>query len=274
MKLTHPLHCWALVPILLLAACASSPRGAPGYYEQTTDSATSSCLRNPACYDVPAGEEAALPWLSRGVEAARTAHATLKLLEAAQVARVEQILVECAEQAERIVNARHFGRGGQPSEAACREVRGRDAKGRAITRAMQLGDEKHREALQCASNKLVEFIPGNFSLEPTYLRNGRNGPWRWIDPQTIKQRLAEGLSALLQGRLVPDVVLHATGDPLKIQHVYDFKFPCPKDEENYPTWKIYDQYSPYAGKEQGVMYSQLGGEQAPAMVAPLHGVRR
>lgn len=35
-----------------------------GRYEQTVDSATSGCLRNPACYTTAQGEEAVIPWLS------------------------------------------------------------------------------------------------------------------------------------------------------------------------------------------------------------------
>jgi hypothetical protein len=71
--------------LVLLTGCATdtslgrarvstetSPR-APGHYAQTTDSATSGCLRNPSCYTTPPGEEALIPWASRTVEAARTA---------------------------------------------------------------------------------------------------------------------------------------------------------------------------------------------------------
>lgn len=264
---------WALSVLPLLAACASAPRGIPSHYGQSTDSATSSCLRNPACYNVPAGEEATLPWASRAADAARTAGAALRLLEAAEVARVEQLLVECAEQAERTVNERHFGPGGQPGDRECREELGRDAKGRRVTRAAQLGDEKHKEAARCVQNRLGESIPGSFSWEPTYLKDWKTGELRWISPQQVAQWLSEGLEALLLGTLVPDLVLHANGNPLKIQRIYDFKFPCPRRKDNFPRWTNYPPNSTHYGKNQSQVYRQeLGGEREPFMVAPMHGV--
>lgn len=272
---THRWCPWVLAALPLLAACASAGRGGPSYYEQSADSATSSCLRNPACYNVPAGEEAVLPWVSRGIDAARTAHAALKLLEAAEVARVEQVLIDCAEQAERTVNERHFGQGGSPDEHACREVVGRDAKGRPVTRAAQLGDEKHQEAFKCVAEKLGTLFPGNFSIESTYVRDSVTGPWRWIDPAQVQKWLDEGLSALLIGALVPDFVLHATGDPLKVQFIYDFKFLCPNTGGKKPRWNKYPPDSPHYPKNQGEVYgAQLGGQEAPAMVSPGHGVFR
>ncbi len=37
--------------------------------------------------------------------------------------------------------------------------------GKPVTRAMQLGTEKHRLAIQCTKEKLDALIPGHFSLE-------------------------------------------------------------------------------------------------------------
>jgi hypothetical protein len=270
----HNLRPWALSALPLLVACASAPRGVPSHYGQSTDSATSTCLRNPACYTVPAGEEATLPWATRTADAIRTAGAALRLLEAAEVARVEEILVECAEQAELTVNERHFGPGGQPGDRECREVLGKDAKGRPVTRAARLGDEKHKEVARCVQSKLGESIPGNFSWEPTYLKDWKTGELRWISPQQVAQWLSEGLEALLLGTLVPDLVLHANDNPLKVQRVYDFKFPCPRDRRRPPVWTKYPPESPYAGQTQGKLYQNIfGGEKEPAMVAPGHGVK-
>lgn len=82
-----------------------------GYYAQSTDSATSGCLNNPACYATAPGEEAIIPWLSRAVEAAR-ALATLKeFLEEADLRLIERILVECAKKADFQVNEREYGEG-------------------------------------------------------------------------------------------------------------------------------------------------------------------
>jgi hypothetical protein len=76
-------------------AC-STPRalgpGTPGHYSQATDSATNACLRNPSCYIAPPGEDAILPWLARSLQAAQALVAVVRLLEAAELARVEQIL--------------------------------------------------------------------------------------------------------------------------------------------------------------------------------------
>jgi hypothetical protein len=84
-----------LATSMLLVAC-SIPRTTtpftPRHYSQTTDSATSACLRNPACYAPPQGEAPILPWVSHAITAARTAAAVMRLLDAADLARIEQVL--------------------------------------------------------------------------------------------------------------------------------------------------------------------------------------
>jgi hypothetical protein len=70
---------------------------------------------------------------------------------------------------------------------------------------------------------------------------------------------------------VPDVVLHGPGQPLKVQAVYDFKFPCPTT--NYPKWEEYPADHPFAAKDQGTLYrNALGKELKPALVSPNLGV--
>lgn len=120
---------WAplLAVLALQAACATTshereqpaPRqGSSGRYAQSMDSATNACLRNPACY-TQTGEEAILPWLERSLHVLRTAAATLRLLEAAEVQQVEQVLVQCTKDAHLSVNDEL---GYNPTEAQCREV--------------------------------------------------------------------------------------------------------------------------------------------------------
>ncbi|WP_240486821.1 hypothetical protein [Hyalangium minutum] len=79
----------------VLGSCAA-PRGGgsftPRQYAQSMDSASSACMRTPACYAPPSGETPILPWVARSIEAARAASALMKLLEAADLARVVQVL--------------------------------------------------------------------------------------------------------------------------------------------------------------------------------------
>ncbi|WP_164015625.1 hypothetical protein [Pyxidicoccus trucidator] len=98
---------------LLLVACGA-PRanrhGGPRHYAQSMDSATSACLRTPACYTAT-GEDAILPWLSRAASAARTTAAVMRLLEEADLKRAEAILMECASEANGQVNEQRYGKG-------------------------------------------------------------------------------------------------------------------------------------------------------------------
>src|SRR5689334_13483202 len=94
------------VPPMMMGGPYAPRPYAPRQYAQATDSATSACLRNPACYAPPAGEAPILPWVSRSLEAARAASALLKLLEAADLAKITQVLSDCANQASREVDDR------------------------------------------------------------------------------------------------------------------------------------------------------------------------
>ncbi|MBZ4419558.1 hypothetical protein [Myxococcus sp. RHSTA-1-4] len=264
-----------LVAGTLLAACSSSTAMGPGprrAYAQSMDSATSACLRNPACY-TQVGDDAVLPWLSRAASAARTVAATLRLLEAAEIQRVEFILVECAKLANFEVNERVFGEGKRPTREQCEKVVRRDSKDKPVTWAMDLGTAKHAVALKCAEKRLKEMIPGNFSVEPRYFRDPRTGRLRLLDPEDVKLWLQEGLFHLLLGTLVPDVVLHASGDPLKVQTAYDFEFPCASSKE--PEWERYPQDHPHQGRTQGDVYHEdLQMAVEPARVSPGYGISR
>lgn len=269
-----------LVTLALLAGCAStSPmssglgatsmgRGPPGHYAQTVDSATNGCLRNPACY-TQTGDDAVLPWLSRSMEAARTITTVMRLLDAAEIGRIEEILTSCANDAHHQVNADDEELKGQsPTREQCKQVIRMEGRTE-ITRAMDLGRRKHDLALACARRELAKFFPDNVSVEPRYQQDPSTGKWQWLDPQTVAEWLRDGLSSRLKGSLVPDIVIHASGDPNKVQRVYDFKFPCPSD--NRPTWGKYPPSHPHYPNTQGDMYKEalLHGQREPGRVTPL-----
>lgn len=274
-RLMERLRPMVLTATALLAGCGTSAptqRRGQGRYAQEVDTATSACLRNPACYAPAPGEQAILPWLSRAGDAARATTTVLRLLDAAQIARVDKVLKECAEQASFEVNERLLGEGKRPTRELCQEVVGKDSRGQPVTRAMELGREKHRVALECAQERLEQEVPDHFSLEPRYQYSLKTKQTRLLDPKQVDEWLRDGLLHKLLGTLVPDVVLHAAGKPLQVQAVYDFKFPCPSS--NFPSWHDYPSNHPFHPRHQGNVYQEALGVEAPALVAPFHGVLR
>lgn len=261
-----------LVALVLLAGCAGVNPHAPGYYAQSTDSATSACLRNPACYNTLPGEEAVLPWLSRAVDAARTATTVAMMLQDAELELVEATLTQCAQQANEQVNKEDEELQGQePTAEQCRQVV-RWEGNTEVTRAMDLGARKHKLALDCVRAAFAERFSDNVSVEPTYQKDFSTGLWRWIDPAQVEEWLKLGLKSQLWGSLVPDFVLHALGNPNQVQRVYDFKFPCPSDKR--PSWRPYSKGHPHFPKDQQKMYKEalLGGEGQPRAVM-INGIK-
>ncbi|RKG93012.1 hypothetical protein [Corallococcus terminator] len=253
---------------LLLTACAGAQLSAPQSYSQTLDSATRGCLHHPGCAS-QVGQDAILPWLARAVGRAGQAAAMLRLWEAAEVAHVERVLVECAKEANFQVNERLLGKGGRTSPELCRKPV--DLKAPEVTWGMKLGEEKHAAALECVQRVLGATDAGRFSLEPRYLVDAKTGRTRWLDPRDVAQWLADGQFHLLLGSIVPDVVLHALGNPLKVQRVYDFKFPCPVT--NSPSWNEYTSGHTFEKMNQGSAYRKVLGEKLePRMVTPNQGV--
>jgi hypothetical protein len=146
---------------------------------------------------------------------------------------------------------------------------GTDSEGRPVTRAMQLGNEKHAEAFKCVEQKLGELIPGHYSIEQRYRYDRKTGKLELVS-QTEEQRLLrQGRQHELLGTLQPDVVIHS-GNPLQARAVYDFKFPCIPGIQ--PTWTIYNR-PPYQDLTQGEVY-QEAFKVSPARVAPGKGVIR
>lgn len=146
-----------------------------------------------------------------------------------------------------------------------------DARGNKITWAMHLGREKHRVALECVERELGD-LANNISLQPQYRYDRAARKLELLDPRQVEAWLREGLWDMLIGTFVPDVVVHASGDPLRIQDVFDFKFPCPAS--NAPEWYPYPPKHPYRESSQGDMYKEAFKVEEPALVAPGYGIKR
>jgi hypothetical protein len=167
---------------------------------------------------------------------------------------------------------RHQGDFEEPSPNAdeCNRP-AKNARRKGMTWAMQLGVEMHEEALKCADERLGKLRPGRFSLEQRYRYDSREGRWKLVSRE--EERLLEetGNGGELLGSLQPDVVIHA-GDPLGVQEVYDFKFPC-VNSDGIPEWTPYPKGHPYAGMDQGTVYGKVLARK-PARVVPRLGVIR
>ncbi|TQF10248.1 hypothetical protein FJV41_40460 [Myxococcus llanfairpwllgwyngyllgogerychwyrndrobwllllantysiliogogogochensis] len=215
-----------------------------------------------------------LPWLSRAASGARTVVATLRFLEAAELAQVEDILVDCAKRANLEVNERMLGEGKRPTREWCEKEVRRDARNNVVTWAMELGRAKHEVALECARARLGERFPGSFSVEPRYFRDPKTGRLRLLDPEEVRRWLDEGLFHLLSGTLVPDIVIHASGNPLSVQRVYDFKFPC--SDLRVPDWGR-TSATDGSGRRltQGELYDAVLTPRLRSVhVSPGHGITR
>ncbi|NOK34375.1 hypothetical protein HMI49_14320 [Corallococcus exercitus] len=240
-------HTAALLAGLLLSGCQSGGGGQTRReYQQTMDSGTNACRHNPAyCADMA---------MSSGVRATAQAGASLagalRVMDAAAEARLRELLTKCATQADLEVNLRTFD-GRTPTEQQCQEQVGTDAKGKPITRAMQLGQEKHVAAFQCVQARLSIERPGGFSLEQRYRYDRETGVLELITASEEQALLRSGRTSQLRGTLVPDVVIHS-GDPLRAEGVYDFKFPCPTGGR--ANWYKYPEGHPFAGLRQGDVY--------------------
>ncbi len=259
----------------LLVACGT-PRavgpGAPRHYAQSMDSATSACLRNPSCYMASPGEDAILPWLSRSLEAAQTLAVLVRLLEAAEVARVEQVLKDCANEASFKVDEQWLGKDRRPTRSLCQQTYETDARGNKVTWAMHLGREKHRVALECVHKELGETLAEYVSLQPYYRYYRATRELELLDPWQVTEWLRDGLYGMLLGTLSQEVVVHASGNPLRVQAVFDFKFPCP--HSNSATWHSFPENHPYSDVNQGQIYKEAFNLKEVVRIAPGYGALR
>jgi hypothetical protein len=233
------------------------------------DSATNACRQNPAYCALLNGQEAGAAPTVSGAEIASIA-ATLRFLTPELKLRIERTLHECAAWADAEVNRQRLG-GNAPSRQQCQEVLPTlDPCGQKVTRAMQWGSEKHALATQCVQEQLDTLIPGRFSLEPRYRYDRQTRQTQWLSPAEVRALLQHDCGKELKGTLVPDVVIHS-GNPLQAVSIYDFKFPCPPDN-NY-SWRRYGQGHIYQGSTQGEMYVEALKKEA-ALVTPRRGVEQ
>jgi hypothetical protein len=259
-----------LLASALLAACASNPqRSARGDLRLDTESAGR--IRHAAA--MSEGASALAPAATRAVASslARYVPRLLVLLESDNaVGEFEERLVECAKQAERQVNASHFGNR-SPTHEECGEEVVVDGCSKPITRAMLLGQQKHALALQCAREVLEQLWPAPFSLEQRY-RYYPNAKFVEIVSREEEARLiAQGCTRELWRTIKPDIVLHADRNLHQSALTLDFKFPCPGTNE--PRWTRYGESSAYVGYTQGDLYKEaLGGE--ALIISPQTGVMR
>ncbi|RKH94302.1 hypothetical protein [Corallococcus sp. AB038B] len=181
---------------------------------------------------------------------------------------LEKQLAECAVQAEQLGNARYF-LGRPPTHQECAEVVAQDRCGKPVTRAMQLGKQKHVIALQCAEAVLKELWPAPFSIEQRYRYYPNARFLETISPEKEARLIAEGCTEELRGTIKPDLVLHGDRNLLLAVLILDFKFPCPGT--NRPQWTRYGSSSPYADDLQGSVYEiALGGK--ALLISPAKGI--
>ncbi|HEX5745088.1 MAG TPA: hypothetical protein VFZ09_02530 [Archangium sp.] len=140
--------------------------------------------------------------------------------------------------------------------------------GKEVTRAMDLGTRKHEVARECVRQAFAERLTENVKVEPTYQKDSSTGLWRWVDPKQVEEWLQLGLTSMLWGALVPDLVVHVSGDPNQVRRVYDLKFPCPPN--NRPSWRRPTRGQPHYPHDQGTMYKEalLEGKSEPVFVTP------
>ena len=239
----------------LLSACSIGigSRGAPRQYAQSVapDSVTNACRQNPELCASLLGNEAAA-----AAAAGATVASAQYLIEAEVQARLNKALAECADEARSSVLLKHL-EGRSPTQEECAEVLFTEPGGQKVTRAMWLGEKMHQVALPCVEEKLSQFLSGRFSLEPRYRINPKTGRLEWLSPKDVQALLRQSRGQELKGTIAPDVVIHM-GNPVLVQHAFDFKFPCMNLDE-FSSWRAYAEGHPYQGSTQGEIYRQFLG---------------
>lgn len=254
--------------VVLLAACSTPSHRVPQSYAQTFDSPSNVCSRNPKLCPPLVGEQAPAapaarlapsrpPPLSGPQSAAITIAAVGRVvqvvIDASLEMRIREALSQCADDARAEILLKYFN-GKSPTQAECSEVVGTDGKGDPITRAMQMGIEQHALALKCAQEKLEELKPGGFSITPRYRVNPNTRKVQFLSQAQVKNLLDAGRSAELRGSIEPDIVIHL-GNPLHVQAVFDFKFPCVNGGRT--PWRKYPKNHPYAESTQRDVYTKV-----------------
>ena len=158
--------------------------------------------------------------LVRTGEAVQGLLAIQRLLTEAELAEVQVIVEQCVAQAHADVNESYqrqgtdfgFKNGKFPNDAECERVVRRNATGRDVTLAQELGVLKHAAAFACIEKRLPQRLRDHFSVEPRY--KGETEP----DGAVLTNNKS--------GSLQPDIVLHATRNATHLQCVFELKFPC------------------------------------------------
>nr|WP_254330161.1 hypothetical protein [Corallococcus exiguus] len=254
---------------VLLTACAGGSRHSRHGELGFVDSETAGKARHAAYVAEQASARAATQAMASPLVRA-IPPAVLALMQQDHDAdELEKQLAECAVQAEQLGNARYF-ENRPPTRQECAEVVEKDRCGKPVTRAMQLGKQKHVLALQCAEAVLKELWPAPFSIEQRYRYYPNARFLETISKAKEARLIAEGCTEELRGTIKPDLVLHGDRDLLKSALTLDFKFPCP--DSNEPQWTRYGGNSPYASQTQQEVYEQALGGRA-LLVSPRKGVR-
>ena len=181
---------------------------------------------------------------------------TLKdFLDEKEVARVEEVLIKCAKEADYQVNEREYPQEGYPSDKECNRVVGHDSDGKPVRRAMELGTMKHAVAFACVERELGRRFSDHFSREPRYGKKPSSEEYALTNEREMS--------------LVPDIVLHLVRNANKIQFIYDFFFPCTSTSKSDPLGK--EGRNLY---EKQKKYKPLGGDKKPALVTPQLGINR
>lgn len=162
-------------------------------------------------------------------------------LTADLLSKVEDVIVRCVREADRQVNAHHFG-GRSPELALCQSIK----VGERTTWAVYLGLFKHEQSWPCLREALDKLLPKkNYRLHPRFWLNERTGKWEYLSEDEVSQIVARHGWKGLTGTIEPDIVI--LDEQGFIVHVYDLKFPCP--ESNPALWNRYTLVSPKAGVE-------------------------
>ncbi|WP_224247450.1 hypothetical protein [Hyalangium gracile] len=261
-----------LATCVLLTACVT-PHSVPRQYAQGLDSGSNGCREAPIlCLPQPGEKMATIPPLA-GTQAtllsiAAAAKVVQTAIDATLETRIRQALKECADKARADVMDRHFQR--SPTREECQEVVEHDAQGQPVTRAMLLGREQHQAALECAELRLRQLKPGGFTLSPRYRYDPSTNETRFMSPEEVKSLLDQGRAAELRGTIEPDLVIHLPGQPLHVQRVFDFKFPCVNTDKP-SRWRAHPKGHPHEDISQKDLYERAL-KVVPKRVQPHIGV--
>ncbi|WP_254360836.1 hypothetical protein [Corallococcus exiguus] len=258
------------VACVLLTACAGGSRHSRHGDLGFVDSETAGKARHAAYVAEQSSARAATQAMASPLVKAIPPAVLALMLQDHGADELEKQLAACAVQAERLGNARYF-RDRPPTRQECAEVVEQDRCGKPVTRAMQLGKQKHVLALQCAEAVLKELWPAPFSIEQRYRYYPNARFLETISKAKEAQLIADDCTEELRGTIKPDLVLHGDRDLLKSALTLDFKFPCP--DSNLPNWTQYGRGSPYEDMSQKTIYQDaLGGE--ALLISPRRGIER